>query len=404
MSNDFAQPAISRRTLLLGLGGVVAAAAPFVGATPMSVATQLAAAAPSETRWQPLTLRIKQAIVEKVLPSIQIAVMQDSKVIYSGAQGAANFETQTAATTTSIYRIGSCTKQFTAAGILALAEEGRLSVDDKLAKFIPDFPEADTVTLRQILNHNAGLGNYTRTKPPLAMLQIARSDRSDDEMLALIKANDPVYISKPGTSYSYSNTGFVLLGVIIGRLTNAPYGEYLRTRIFDKAGLTRTRVDDGREIVIGRVSGYTRGQNTPNGFANASFISMTYPGGAGSVRSTAEDLCAWHAALLGGKVLRQASVEQMLTPGRLSNGELPKGSDGHPVEYGFGVQLNEVDGHRALSHRGTIQGFRSHISTLIQERISVAYIINADPISGGNELDSFGPEIEKQAFRIALPR
>jgi CubicO group peptidase (beta-lactamase class C family) len=384
MLNDFVPPTVSRRTsLLLGLGCRWLAAAPMAAA------------------WQPLASRIDQAIAGKLLPSIQIAVMKDGKFIHSGAHGTADFEAGTAAATTSIYRIASCSKQFTAAGILALAEEGRLSIDDKLAKFIPDFPQADTITLRQILNHNAGLGNHTRTKPPEAFLQISRAYRTDAEMLALAKAMDPVYISKPGTGHSYSNTGFLLLGLIIARLTNAPYGEYLRTRIFDKAGLSRTRVDDERDIVVGRVSGYTQGKNTPTGFANASFISMTFPGGAGSMRSTAEELCTWHAALLSGKVLRQASVDQMLTPGRLSNGELPRNSQGRPIQYGFGVDLTDVDGRRAVSHRGTIQGFRSHICTLIQERISVAYLINTDPLSGGKELDSFGPELEAQAFKIA---
>jgi D-alanyl-D-alanine carboxypeptidase len=395
MLNDSAQPAISRRAaLLLGLGGITAAATPRAAV----------AAAASDTRWQPLASRIQQAITDKMLPSLQLAVMQEGKLIYSAAYGSANFETQSAATTSSIYRIASCSKQFTAAGILALAEEGRLSVDDKLANFIPDFPQADTVTLRQILSHTAGLGNYTRTNPREAFFQIARSDRTDAQMLDLIKASEPVYIAKPGTGWSYSNTGFVLLAAIIGRLTQAPYGEYLRTRIFDKAGLSRTRVDDASEIVVGRVSGYTQDKNAPSGFRNASFISMTYTGGAGSVRSTAEELCAWHAALLGGKVLRQGSVDQMLTPARLSNGELPPVSDRpDPMEYGFGLALTNMNGHRAIAHRGTIQGFRSDLATVIKERISVAYIINTDPLGGGEkEINAFGPDLQAQAFKIAL--
>jgi len=402
MRNDSSQPAISRRTaLLLGAGAAAAAATP-VAAT---ATADTAATATPDTRWQPLASRINQAIASKLLPSVQLAVMKGGKLIHSMGYGTANFETQTAATATSIYRIASCSKQFTAAGILALAEAGRLSVDDKLGKFIPEFPQADTITLRQILTHTAGLGNYTRTNPRDAFLQLARSDRTPAEMLELIKATDPVYISKPGTAYSYSNSGYALLAMIIGRLTNAPYGEYLRTRLFDKAGLQHTRVDDSREIVVGRVNGYTQNKSAPSGFSNASFLSMTYTDGAGSIRSTAEELCIWHAALLGGKVLRQASVEQMLTPGRLANGELPPNLDqpGKPMEYGFGVALVDVDGRRAVAHRGTIQGFRSHIGTLIQERISVAYLINADPLGGGEqELQSFGTELQSQAFKIAL--
>src|SRR6185437_8443054 len=204
----------------------------------------------------------------------------------------------------------------------------------------------------------SGLGNYTNTP---TFVQSARIDYSDPQLIAAMAATNPLTTFEPGTAWSYSNTAYVLVGVVVEIASQQPYATFLRERLFEPIGLRSTAVDDAAEIVPNRVSGYTPNPKAASGFANASFISMTYPGGAGDLRSTPEDLCRWHTALLGGRVLRAESLRAMLTPVRLRDGSLPfnkemakaLGED-KPIEYGFGIGLGDFEGHHYVEHGGGI--------------------------------------------------
>ena len=348
----------------------------------LALTASSAAAAAKTGAWTKVRAVAGKAVADKLTPGLQVCVTRHGKVVFSQGFGKADLEWNATMTPTSIMRIGSVSKQFTAAAILLLAQDGKLSLDDKLSRFFPDFPNAERLTLRRMLSHTAGLGNYTQTSPPELVWQQAKTDRTSAEMLDLMKAASSKLIFEPGTDYRYSNTGFVLLGLVAERAAGQPYHEVLRDRLFKPLNLTRTAVDSVTDVVPQRAMGYSNDPAAPSGFQNCSYTSMTYPGGAGAIRSTCEDLCAWHTALLGGKVLQPAMLAAMLTPVTLNDGSLPsqKNRKGEKiaVNYGFGISVGPIDGHRAAAHGGNIQGFASNLETLRDEGVTVAMIINAD--------------------------
>lgn len=327
------------------------------------------------------------AIAQHLTPGISIAALRTGTPLHTETYGAADLENPTPMRPDAICKIGSLTKQFTAAAILKLAEAHKLAIDDKLARFLPNFPRADAITLRHLLTHTSGLGNYTNAPQPSDFLQNARRDYSDAQMRQVILDAKPLFLFPPGAAFSYSNSGYVLLGLIIANVTGGSYHDAMRTLLFQPLGLTHTAVDDAAELVPNRACGYTPDPLSASGFDNASFISMTYPGGAGSIRSTAGDLCRWARALLGGRVLQPASLKAMLTPGRLANGDLPHelGPNGRmrDIRYGFGVIVEEQAGKHVVMHNGGIQGFSSLLRSVVEDETSVAVLCNAD---GGGEL------------------
>ncbi|HEV2532767.1 serine hydrolase domain-containing protein [Phenylobacterium sp.] len=347
----------------------------------LTTGSAVAAAKPGGA-WSRVRAIAQKAVADRLTPGLQVCVRRKGAVVFSEGFGKSNLEWGMPMTPTTVCRIGSVSKQFTAAAVLLLAQDGKLSLDDKLSRFFPDFPNADRLTLRRMLSHTAGLGNYTATTPPELVWQESRIDRTSAELLELMRPSSSKLLFEPGTGYRYSNNGFVLLGLVIEKVADRSYRDVMQTRLFGPLGLARTSVDSAAEVLPHRASGYSNDPAAPSGFDNASFVSMSYPGGAGAIRSTCEDLCAWHVALLGGKVLQPAMLTAMLTPATLADGSLPMqpGRKGEKtaVRYGFGIALNPIDGHRAVAHGGNIHGFASNLETLPDDRLTIAMIINAD--------------------------
>jgi D-alanyl-D-alanine carboxypeptidase len=370
MKEEIQAMGLSRRGALLAAIGVAAAPA-----------LARAAAAPTGG-WAGVAAKANAVVAGKNAPGIQVAVRRKGAVIYSKGFGLANLETGTPVGPTSVFRIGSVTKQFTAAALLQLQEAGRLSVDDKLAKYLPEVQRANDVTLRQMLNHTSGIGNYTDTGKVEIFLQRSRVDYPQADLLKAMMGTDPMFIGEPGAQWEYSNTAFVLLGLVVEKVTGKPFAETFKPNLFARAGLTHTAVDNDAEVVPGRCSGYSPSSTAPSGFENASYISMTYPGGAGNMRSTAEDLCKWHEALFGGRILKPASLAEMTKPGLLSNGKLPTAKMGpgeaKPIKYGMGLFIDSDAHGQQISHGGGIQGFGSWIGTYPGSDLHVSFIVNAD--------------------------
>jgi D-alanyl-D-alanine carboxypeptidase len=373
----------------------------------MALAAPTLSAAKTAGRWAPVESAARKMIADRLVPGLQICVRRHGAVAFSRGFGLADIETSTPMAPSTVCRIGSVSKQFTAAGILLLVQDGKLSLDDPLSRFLPDFPNAERLTIRRLLSHTAGLGNYTETTPPELVWQASRTDRDTAQMLEMMRAIGAKLLFEPGTNYRYSNTGFVLLGVVIEKVSGGSYRDFLQMRLFTPLGLSHTAVDDAAEIVPNRAAGYTDDPKAASGFDNASFTSMTYPGGAGALRSTCEDLCAWHAALLGGKALQPATLKAMLTPITLNDGALPmqpnRKGEKTPVRYGFGIGVNPVDGRASVSHGGSIQGFGSFLETLPAEQVTMALIINTD--GGAKAPPAFGPawaELQKVLRTTAL--
>jgi len=363
---------LDRRTSLVGLLSL-AATPGFAG----PASRRLAGPANTPARWAGVEAFAKTLVAERAIPGVSICIARRGYPLFVKGYGWADLETRTTMGRASVCRIGSITKQFTASVILQLAQEGKLSLDDTLAKYLPDFPNAERLVLRRMLSHTSGLGNYTAINPS-QFLQDSRTDRNTAQLVEAMKPTSEKLAYEPGTDWRYSNTAYVLLGVVIEKITGSPYAKAMESRLFAPLGLCHTAVDDAAVVVANRASGYSGDKQAESGFDNASFIAMSFPGGAGNIRSTAEDLCDWHAQLLGGKVLPPQALQAMLTPVTLRDGKLPKTPSGAEVRYGYGLALDAHDGHPTISHGGGIQGFASYVETLTDLGVTWATLTNTD--------------------------
>ena len=320
----------------------------------------------------------------KIISGIAVAVFERGRPVYAHTAGAANLEFGVPRSANTICSIASTTRQFTAAAILLLAEAGRLSLDDRLSCFVPEFPRAGELVLHQMLNHTSGLGDYMRLTSLKALQQAAWPDYDESAIIKFLLSEKPLFAFPPGTHWSHSNTGYTLLGVVVARASGKFYREFMQTHIFDPLGLADTAVDDAADIVPRRASGYTPNPKEQSGFDNASFFSRSFMGGAGSMRSTVLDLCRWYDALLSAKLLKPKSLRQMLAPARLADGSLPRDeslptdNDGSPDEYGFGLYLAKIRGHSQIAHGGGVTGFLSLLYSFPDKAVTVAGLINCD--------------------------
>ncbi|WP_315728058.1 serine hydrolase domain-containing protein [Sphingosinicella rhizophila] len=341
---------------------------------------------------------VDQLIEGGATPGMVVGISVNGAPAFVRGYGSADLEDNIPVTDRTVFRIGSLTKQFTAAALLLLVEDGKVSVDDPLARYFPDFPRGDEVTLRQLLTHTSGIHNYTAVKEYFPTL--GRQDLTTEEMVDYITKLDTLYDFDPGTGYNYSNSGYYLLGAIIEKVSGQPFAAFLKARLLVPLGLHDTAVDDTSEIVPNRANGYSAVAGAPGKFTNATYIAMSAAGAAGAMRSTAHDLLAWEKALLGGKVLKPASLAMMLAPGKLSNGQSSstamKSSDGRaPFEYGFGILTDQdAAGRRMIGHGGAIQGFNAYIRTLPEENVAIAVLANG---SGGAALSN-GPKLIEALF------
>jgi CubicO group peptidase (beta-lactamase class C family) len=325
------------------------------------------------------------AIAAGESPGLQVAVFKDGRPLLVKSYGSANLEQHVPATNDSVFRVGSITKQFTAVALLLLAEEGKLSLQDKLSKYYPNFPRANDITLEQMLHHTSGIYNYTSDPN---FVNDGMVHRTTDQMVEFIGKLPRTQDFEPGTNWSYSNSAYFILGGVVEKVAGEPLATVFKTRLFVPIGMTHTALDDETELVPGRARGYAAG--APGKFTNAAFISMSIPGGAGSIRSTAADLAKWDAALFGGKVLKPLSLAAMMTPGRLNDGATsgaaiskmmaaarpPGSAQPSKQEYGYALFMSEEDGHRKIGHGGGIYGFSSELSEFPDDRVIVAVLSN----------------------------
>ncbi len=262
-----------------------------------------------------------------------------------------------------VFRVGSVTKQFTAACILRLVEDGRISLSDDLTKFLPDYPTGGRhVTIEQLLTHTSGIRNYTEI--PARYPNRLREDWTLAQLIDFFK-NEP-FDFEPGTSWHYDNSGYVLLGAVLERVTGKTYPDLLAEWIFTPLGMKNTRYGGEAPIIPGRVAGY---QKAPGGgVVNAYYASMTQTFSAGGLVSTVDDLARWQAALDAGEILTPESRRRMWTPVTLP--------DGTPTRYGFGCGIWRYEDHAVVEHGGRINGFATANMRLPDDRIYVAVLSN----------------------------
>jgi CubicO group peptidase (beta-lactamase class C family) len=310
------------------------------------------------------------AYVERYLrkrhaPGASVAVIKDGKVLLSKGYGLADVELGVPATDKSVYQLASVSKTFTAAAVMLLVREGKLALADKVSQRLSDVPAAwEGVTIRQLLNHTSGIKSYTSVQD---FNQRPRQDFSQREVLDFV-AKAPLEFA-PGEKWNYSNTGYFLLGMLIEKASGQSYAEFMAQRIFRPLGMQRTRVNDLRAVIHDRARGY---QWDGRELKNGEYVSPTQPFSAGALVSTVQDLVKWDAALSAGKLLDQATLDEMWTPTPLKEGQ---------ADYGYGWQLGKVNGRRLVSHGGGIPGFSTQLSRFVDDGLTVIVLINSDGAS-----------------------
>lgn len=298
-------------------------------------------------------------------PGAAVIVTENGKTVYSAGRGIADIERKVPITPATQFRLGSITKQFTAAAILRLAEQGKLSLDDPLSKFIPTYPApGSTATVRQLLNHTGGMISYTDIPGWMVEAKTGRA-YSTDQLIAEFK--DVPAPSKPGENWAYNNSGYVLLGAILEKVSGKSWDLAVADLVTRPLGLATIRSGIGVDGTPGMAAGYTKGETAPN---IAQKIHMSVPHGAGALVGTVGDLADWGNALHNGKVLTPASYAAMTGTTTTPDGKV------HP--YGFGLQSGDVRGHKQVGHGGGIFGFSTDSIYLPAEKIFVAVFANSD--------------------------
>jgi CubicO group peptidase (beta-lactamase class C family) len=294
------------------------------------------------------------------IPGLSLAVLKNGKAVKLKGYGVANLELGTRSTPATVFQIGSMSKQFIATGIVFLNEEGKIDLDDSVAKYIPDAPQTwQAITVRHLLTHTSGL---VRETPDLQL-------KAQSEIEAIRSAYPAPLSFKPGDKWQYSNLGYFVLAEIINQAAHVPWPQYLEQRIFTPLGMSATRTTTVEELVADRASGYHWMDSGT--FHNAQILPGVRPSGA--FLSSVLDLTKWDAALYSDEFLSSEKRELMWTPVKLN--------DGSEKPYGFGWEVGKTGKHRHVKHAGTMLGFRSQLLRFPDDRLSVVVLTNATQAS-----------------------
>src|SRR6476646_4283937 len=332
----------------------------------------LSAACLAQDKPQIDTARMEQ-VVQSYVPAKQfmgtVLVAQDGKVLLDKGYGFANLEWQVPNTPTTKFRLGSITKQFTAASILLLEERGKLKIEDPVKKYMPDAPAAwDKVTIFHLLTHTSGIPSFT-SFPDLPKRQL---EAMTPQQLVDWFRDKPLEF-EPGTKWNYSNSGYVLLGYLIEKISGQSYADFVQQNIFTPLGMKDSGYDSNSAIIERRAAGYAPGKNGPE---NAGFVNMTVPLSAGGLYSTTEDLLRWEQGLFGGKLLSPASLAKMTTPFK--------------EDYAFGLGVSSQGGHKAITHDGGIQGFNTSMIYYPDEKLVIEVLANINGPAAGQIAAALG--------------
>lgn len=306
---------------------------------------------------------IKAEMARLKIPGVAVAVVRDGKPVKLQGYGFANLEHKVPVTPDTVFQLGSVGKQFTASIVLLLAQDGKLSVDDPISKYLPFAPDSwKPITVRNLLNHTSGIKDYTR------FLDLSRDATAEETAKTLL---DKPLDFEPGTKWAYSNTNYLLLGVIIEKVSGKFYGDLLAERVFKPLGMDTARINDEAEIIPNRAAGY---EPSPNGLRNQGYVPPkinTYADG--SVIMSLRDMVKWDAALNTDKPFSSSIRQQMWTTATLK--------DGKKTDYGCGWMVSEVNGHKVIEHSGAWQGFTANISRYVDDKLTVVVLTNS--ASGG---------------------
>lgn len=309
--------------------------------------------------------------------SVQIAGSKGT--IFTRSYGMANLEHRVPIRPETVFSLASVTKQFTAAAVLLLMEEGKLKLNDRLAKYVPELASAKDVTVYQLLTQTSGIPDYAEDPAGSKTKSVAKTPQ---EMLQWIAELKPPLQFKPGTQWAYSSSNYVLLGLVVERVGGAPLPAFFQERLFKRAGITDTAFDNPADVVPHRAQGYRKLKES-GAFANADWISATIPGAAGGLRTTSDDLVRWSKALHEGKIVRPDTLRMLASPGLLNDGRttkfgMPKAwQEGLNSDYGMGVFVTPTRVGPRIWHSGDIDGFSTWLAHYPQRNLTIALLQNS---------------------------
>jgi len=319
---------------------------------------------------------LKSEMAKRHLPGLTVAVVRDGKVVKQQGYGLADMEAAAPATPATVYMLASMSKQFTATGIMLLAQDGKVGLDDAAGKYLDGLPKTwRGVTVRQLLNQTSGIPEWVPDpdKDPLLKTYTLAE-------IAQHAAAKPLAFT-PGTRFAYSNTNYNLLAGIIEKASGGPYGDFLHARIFGPSGMTETGVYDPMEITANRAAGYVRLGGKL--FNNPLVYDPSILAGAGGLQSTAGDLVKWDAVLASGALLLPSILAQTWTPPALPGGAR--------TEYGMGWINQTINGHRVLWHNGELPGAQGFLGRFPDDHLTVILLSNMSPLDGPDDAYPFLP-------------
>lgn len=331
----------------------------FLAATMACVTAPALAAPDPDTFKKQVDAFVEQEMRSEKVPGVSVAVLHEGEIVLAKGYGLANVEHDIAVTPRTIFQSGSVGKMFTAAAVMRQVEQGKMSLDDPLTKYVPDAPASwRPITIRQLLTHTSGIPNVGDDFD-------FKRNYTDEE---LIKSFAVLPLSfQPGARYSYSNSGYVLLGIVIERATGRFYGDILRTDIFEPLGMKTARVISDRDIVPNRAAGY---ELVDGVLKNQDFVSVKMNTTAdGSLYFSLNDMIAWARGVEQGKVLSAASWKQVYAPVHLNSGKT--------YPYGLGWDVDTAGGKPRYHHGGSWQGFRSYYSRYLGHNLAIIFFANS---------------------------
>lgn len=301
---------------------------------------------------------VKTEMQKNKVPGVSLAIVKDGRVVLAKGYGLANVELQVPVKPETVFQSGSMGKQFAATAVMMLVEDGKINLDEKISKYLGAVPDAwKNITVRHVLTHTAGMAND---------FPVEDYQKNFTEAEILKRAEALPLEFQPGERWAYSNIGYKVLGILIGKVTGKFYGDFLQERIFKPLGMTTTRIINEADIIPNRAAGYTTDKGE---LKNQEWVSPTMNTTAdGSLYWTTLDLVKWDAALNTEKLLKKSSLEQMWQPVKLN--------DGKTYPYGFGWAIDTIGKHRIIEHSGAWQGFTTNISRYPNDKLTVIVLDN----------------------------
>lgn len=342
-------------------------------------ATGVSGSALTPDQMQQIDAIAGQQLREQAGAGLALAVVRQGKVVYTRGYGFSSAELQQGMRDSSLFEIGSITKEFTAAAVLLLAEQSKVGLDDLVSKYVPDYPHAKEITVRELLSNTSGVPDYTDAA---GFDKTALNPATPDDVLATIKQL-PLDFT-PGTQWEYSNSNDVLLGMIVERASGEDYGSYVDTEIFQKVGMTSTKYGNVGASSPDLATGYT--------FDGAAFKldtpwNLDWAYAAGGIVSNVLDLAVWDAALPQGSFLSPPSLRSMWTSISLK--------DGTTIPYGYGWSIETLDGHREIDTNGGLPGYNGCNATFPNDGFDVVVLANTANFNAG--------PVVKQVFEMFFP-